>query len=88
MYKTCGRESEMIERLKDMICEYVEADKNQISEDSRFMEDLGFTSFDFMSLIGEIEEEFDVEVDEREAADIKTVKEAIAYIERLQDQAD
>jgi len=75
----------MLERLKDMICEYVETDKNQINENSRFMEDLGFTSFDFMSMIGEIEEEFDVEVDERRAADIRTVGEALEYIESLQD---
>lgn len=75
----------MLEQLKDMICEYVEVDRNSISEESRFMEDLGFTSFDFMSMIGEIEEEFDVEVDEREAADIRTVGEAVRYIESLQE---
>ncbi len=68
-----------------MICEYVETDRNLINENSRFMEDLGFTSFDFMSMIGEIEEKFDVEVDERKAADIRTVGEAMEYIKSLQD---
>ncbi len=75
----------MLEQLKDMICEYVETDRNLINENSRFMEDLGFTSFDFMSMIGEIEEKFDVEVDERKAADIRTVGEAMEYIKSLQD---
>lgn len=75
----------MLEQLKDMICEYVEIDKNLINENSRFMEDLGFTSFDFMSMIGEIEDQFDVEVEERKAADIRTVGEAVEYIKSLQD---
>ena len=75
----------MLEQLKDMICEYVEIDKNLINENSRFMEDLGFTSFDFMSMIGEIEDKFDVEVEERKAADIRTVGEAVEYIKSLQD---
>ena len=50
----------MLEKLKDMICEYVEVDKNAVTENSRFVEDLGFTSYDFMSMVGELEDEFDV----------------------------
>lgn len=74
----------MLEQLKDIICEYVEADRNAITEDSRFVEDLGFTSYDFMSMVGELEETFDIEVEEREAAEIVTVGQAIKYIESLQ----
>ena len=48
------------------------------------MEDLGFTSFDFMSMLGEIEDEFDIEIDQQKAADIRTVQEAIGYLEELQ----
>ena len=47
------------------------------------MEDLGFTSFDFMSMLGEIEDEFDVEVEQAEAANIRTVGEAVEYLEKL-----
>lgn len=74
----------MLDQLKDIICEYVEVDRNVITEDSRFVEDLGFTSYDFMSMVGELEETFDIEVEEREAAEIVTVGEAIKYIESLQ----
>lgn len=75
----------MFEQLRDMICEYVEVEKNSITENSRFIEDLGFTSYDFMSMVGELEDTFDIEVEEREVADIKTVGEAIRYIESLRD---
>lgn len=75
----------MLEKLKDMICEYVEVDKNVVTENSRFVEDLGFTSYDFMSMVGELEDEFDIEVEERQVAEIRTVGEAVHYIESLQD---
>ena len=44
----------MLEKLKEIICNYVEAEPEKITEDSRFIEDLGFTSFDFMSMLGEM----------------------------------
>ena len=47
---------------------YVEVEKEDIKPESRFMEDLGFTSFDFMSMLGEIEDELDVEIDQGEDA--------------------
>ena len=73
----------MLEKLKNIIVNYVEVDPDTITPESRFMEDLGFTSFDFMSMLGEIEDEFDVEVDQQEAANIRTVGEAVAYLEKL-----
>lgn len=75
----------MFEKLRDMICEYVEVDKNAVTENSRFVEDLGFTSYDFMSMIGELEDTFEIEVEEREVAEIRTVGEAMRYISSLQD---
>ncbi|MBO5247457.1 MAG: acyl carrier protein, partial [Eubacterium sp.] len=51
--------------------------------ESRFMEDLGFTSFDFMSMLGEIEDEFDVELDPEALVEIRTVQEAVDYFSNL-----
>ena len=73
----------MFEKLVDIIVEYVEVDKEDIKPESRFMEDLGFTSFDFMSMLGEIEDELDVEIVQEEAADIRTVQEAVDYLEKI-----
>ena len=52
----------MFEKLVEIICNYVEVEPEQVTGDSRFMEDLGFTSFDFMSMLGELEDEFDIEI--------------------------
>ena len=76
---------DMLEKLKEIIVNYVEVDPDQIAPESRFVEDLGFTSFDFMSMLGEIEEEFDVEVDQRKAAGLRTVGEAAEYLDKLSD---
>lgn len=73
----------MYEKLVDIICNYVEVEKENVHPESRFMEDLGFTSFDFMSMLGEIEDEFDVEVEQSEVAAIRTVQEAVDYLEKL-----
>lgn len=73
----------MFEQLKDIIVNYVEVKKEDIRPESRFIEDLGFTSFDFMSMLGEIEDTLDVEIDQEEAANIRTVQEAVDYLATL-----
>lgn len=73
----------MLEKLKEIIGNYVEADPGKITPEARFIEDLGFNSYDFMSMLGDIESEFGITVDENEAADIHTVGEALEYFEKL-----
>ena len=73
----------MFEQLVDIICNYVEVEPENVHPESCFMEDLGFTSFDFMSMLGEIEETFDVELEQEKAAGIRTVQEAVDYLETL-----
>lgn len=73
----------MLDQIKELITNYVEVSTDEISEDSKFIDDLGFNSYDFMSFLGEIEDEFDIEIDEREAVKIYTVGEAVTYIESI-----
>lgn len=73
----------MFEKLTALIVNYVEVEQGSIRPESRFMEDLGFTSFDFMSLLGELEDELDVEIDQQEVAGIRTVQEAVDYLEKI-----
>jgi len=73
----------MLEKLKNLICQYVEADPEKITEDSRFVEDLGFNSYDFISMLGDSEDEFDFEIDQKTAVSKKTVGELIEYFEDI-----
>ena len=73
----------MFERFVDIICNYVEVEAENVTEDSRFIEDLGFTSFDFMTMLGDLEDEFDIEIDQKEVANVRTVGEAMEYMKGL-----
>lgn len=73
----------MIEQLREIICRYVEVKPEDITAESKFIEDLGFDSFTFMSMLGDAETEFGVTVDEGEIINIQTVGEAIKYLEEL-----
>ncbi len=74
----------MLEKLKELIKNYVEVDDGEIVPDARFSEDLGFNSYDFMCMLGDIEDEMDIEVNEEEASASKTVKELVQYLEGQQ----
>jgi acyl carrier protein len=74
----------MFDQLAEIITNYVEVKKEDIKPESRFMEDLGFSSFDFMSMLGEVEDTFDVEIEEEKAAGIRTVQEAVDYLEQCE----
>lgn len=74
----------MLEKLKEIIVNYVEVNPDEITTESRFIEDLGLNSYDFMCMLGDVEEEFGIAVDEAEIVNLRTVGEAIAYFETLQ----
>lgn len=74
---------EMLESMKEIICHYVEADPNEITTESRFVEDLDLNSYDLMCMIGEIEDAFSITVDEQKAAKLLTVQDAITYFSSL-----
>ena len=74
----------MFEEIKELINNYVNVSDDLITEDSRFIEDLGFNSYMFMSLLGEVEDEFDITVDEQEVIKLHTIKDAMEYFKKLQ----
>ncbi|MDE6133246.1 MAG: acyl carrier protein [Oscillospiraceae bacterium] len=73
----------MLEKIKELICNYVEVNREEITEESRFIEDLGFNSYDFISMLGDLEAELGVTIDEEEILEIHTVGEAIKYLNDL-----
>lgn len=73
----------MLEQIKEVIVEYVEVQPEDITPESRFIEDLHFNSYDFMSLLGEMEERLEVEINEQDILELRTVGDAVAYLEKL-----
>lgn len=73
----------MLEQIKEIIMNYVDVEESEITENARFIEDLKFNSYDFMSFLGEVEETFEITVEEEDVLSLSTVGEAIAYIKKL-----
>lgn len=75
----------MLDKMKEIICNYVEIAPEEITESSRLIEDIGLNSYDFMCMLGDLETEFGITVDENEIVNLQTVGEVIAYLETLKD---
>jgi len=75
--------SDTIERIKKVTAELLGADEGSISEDSRFVEDLGAESIQSIELVAAFEEEFDIEMDEDQALAVKTVGDAAVFIDKV-----
>lgn len=73
----------MLDNLKEFILNYVEVEEDAIVPEARFSEDLGFNSYDFMSMLGDIEDEMDIEIEEDIASKSRTVAELISYLEGI-----
>ena len=74
----------MFEQIKETILQYVDVDPEKITPEARFVEDLCFNSYDFISLLGELEENFGVSVNEEKVTGLATVGDVMEYVEKLQ----
>jgi len=72
------------ERVIDIVCENLGVNKEQVTRQTSFIEDIGADSLDIVELVMELEEEFEITIPDDQAEQIKTVGEAIDYIEREQ----
>ena len=69
------------ERVKNIIVEQLGVEADQVKPEAQFVNDLGADSLDTVELIMALDEEFDVEIPDEKAEKIKTVGEAVSYIE-------
>ncbi|HET6921907.1 MAG TPA: acyl carrier protein [Anaeromyxobacteraceae bacterium] len=68
------------QKVKGIIAEQLGVSEEEIKATSSFIEDLGADSLDIVELVMAMEEEFEVEIPDEEAENIKTVQDAINYI--------
>lgn len=69
--------------FKTIVAQYCDFSAEEITNDMRFREDLGFSSLDFMSFLGELEDTFDAELEEEDVLKILTVGEALELLETM-----
>lgn len=68
------------DRVKKIVSEQLGVKEDEVSNDSRFVDDLGADSLDTVELVMALEEEFETEIPDEQAEKIETVQDAIDYI--------
>lgn len=71
----------VFKRVKEMIVEELSVEAEKVTLESRLSEDLGADSIDAVELIMNIEDEFNIQVSDEEAQNLKTVGDLVKYIE-------
>jgi acyl carrier protein len=67
-------------KVKSIIADQLGVSEDEIKIESSFIEDLGADSLDIVELVMAMEEEFEIEIPDEEAENIKTVGDAVNYI--------
>lgn len=73
-------------QFKKIIAQYCEVKPEEMTEEMRFREDLKFSSLDFMSFLGELEDTFDVELEQEDVLQVHTIGEALEMLAGLQQE--
>lgn len=70
----------MLEKIREIICNYSEISPEEIKPES-YLRELGLNSYDFMNIIASCEEEFSITIPDRDIHNLETVGDIIRYLE-------
>jgi acyl carrier protein len=70
------------DRVKRVVAETLHVEQDRVTENARFVEDLGAESVQSIELVAAFEEEFDIDMDEEAALGVKSVGDAVRFIEK------
>jgi acyl carrier protein len=74
-------DSPNFDKVKEIIVEQLDVQADQVTEEASFIEDLGADSLDTVELVMALEENFDIEIPDEDAEKIKSVRDAVSYID-------
>lgn len=72
---------DVLEKIIDILCDQLDLDREQVTEDSEIIDDLGADSLDIVDLVMTLEEEFDTEITDEMIEDMKTVGDVVKFVE-------
>jgi acyl carrier protein len=73
---------ELAEKVKQIVSEQLGVDEGEVTSSASFVDDLGADSLDQVELVMALEEAFDLEISDEDAEKIRTVQDAINYIDK------
>ena len=72
--------SNVEEKVKDIIVEELVVEREKLTSEASFMEDLGADSLDTVELVMAFEKEFDIDIPDEDAEKLRTVGDAMNYL--------
>ena len=70
----------MYEKICEILLNYVDEPEGGLTPETKFIDDLAMTSLDIMTMIGDIEDEFDIEIETKDLHGIFTLRDLEAYL--------
>ncbi|HDS03579.1 MAG TPA: acyl carrier protein [Firmicutes bacterium] len=74
--------AEILGKVKDIVASQLGKEQREITDTASFIDDLGADSLDTMELVLALEDEFGIKIEDEDAEKLKTVKDAVEYIEK------
>jgi acyl carrier protein len=71
----------MFDKIRDVILDYVDMPKESITPDTTFLADMHMNSLDIMTMIGQLEDEYDITIETEDLNDIYTMQQLVDYVE-------
>jgi acyl carrier protein len=71
----------VFEKVRQIICDQLDLEEDQVTLDASILDDLGADSLDLVDIVMSLEEEFDIELPEDEIENVKMVGDVVKYIE-------
>ena len=72
---------DVFEKVQKILCDQLDLEEEQVTEEAEVIEDLGADSLDIVDLVMTLEEEFDTEIPDEDIENLKTVGDIVKYIE-------
>ena len=72
---------DILEKIIDILCDQLDLDREQVTQDSEIIDDLGADSLDIVDLVMTLEEEFDTEITDEMIEGMKTVGDVVRFVE-------
>ncbi|MBQ1362852.1 MAG: acyl carrier protein [Oscillospiraceae bacterium] len=71
----------MYEKVCEILLNYVEEPEGGLTPETRFIDDLAMNSLDIMTMVGDLEDEFDITIETPELRNLFTIRELVKFLE-------
>ncbi len=71
----------MYEKVCEILLNYVEEPEGGLTPETRFIDDLAMNSLDIMTMVGDLEDEFDITIETSELRNLFTIRELVKFLE-------